>query len=191
MAASGVNSVLTVVDVQGDANAATAQLQSVSPAGAKFTNQIRCSAAEGLAYGDALFENSDGKTGTKTMTELIGVQLPSVAALREGVKFRNDSTSDLDFPGYDANGKYTGQLVYKIVIGQTCTVHGPRQITVPAGKFNGFEIACEGSSTRKTAAEADSKVVYNTNTYWLEGIGFSGVEASGSQLVSYSIPPLP
>jgi hypothetical protein len=190
MAAGAVKSVLTVVDVQGDASAATAQLQSVSPTGAKFTNQVRCS-AEGLAYGDALFENSDGKVGKKVMTELIGVQLPPVAALREGITFRNDSTSDLDFPGYDANGKYTGQLVYQIVIGQTCTVHGPRDISVPAGTFKGFQIDCEGSSTRKVTGEADSKVVYNTSSYWLEGVGFSGVETNGSHLVSYAIPPLP
>jgi hypothetical protein len=188
MGRGDAKSVITVISLEGDALSATAEIQSVGKTGSKVTNEILCNVAEGMAYGDSLYENTDGHTGVKNTTAVTGPQIPPVAALVEGAEFTNGSTSDLDFPSYDANGTYTGQLQYQIVLDQTCTVHGPRQITVKAGTFNGFEIDCIGTSVRKAAGEADRNFDYNTNAYWLEGVGFSAIDAD-AQLVSYSIPP--
>jgi hypothetical protein len=180
----------TIVEVTGDATTATAKYRTQNANGSTYTSEIRCSAAEGLAYGDAVFVAADGHVGTKTTGTIEGPQLPPVSGLKDGATFINRSTSDLDFPQYDASGTYTGHTLYQLVIDQTCTVHGPRNIKVAAGKFNGFEITCKGTSTRKVAVEPDSVVDYDTDAYWLEGVGFSGV-ADNAQLLRYSIPPLP
>lgn len=176
----------TVLEVTGDGANAVASLQNTNPSGSTFTADISCG-PDGLAYGDAIFVNVDGKEGTRTRTGGSGVFLPPATALVDGLKFSWTTVGAFDFPAYDNAGTYFGRVKYTVELTQDCSVKAPVTVTLQTGSATGFQVTCSG--TRKTTQE-DGKVftVPNPiNLYYLEGIGPSGVDP-GTELVSYSIP---
>lgn len=182
--------VLTVLEVRGDATTASALIEALNPGGSKLTNVLQCSAADGIAYGDATHLGKDGKPGMKTLVGREGVELPPLAALTDGATFKNNATADFDFPAYDASGAYTGQVQYQVMLELTCTVKGPEDATLPNQKVvKRFTVGCLGSTTRKSAGEPDRTFPLKYETYWLEGIGHSGA-LPGTELKRWSIPPL-
>jgi hypothetical protein len=175
-----------VTAVTGDSMNAIAKLQTTNPSGSTFTFDILCG-PDGLAYGDGLYVNTDGKQGTSKRTAGSGVFLPPAAALADGLKFSWSTTNAYDFPAYDSAGAYSGQNKYSVELTEDCAVSGPKSQTLATGEQAGWQVTCSG--TRKTTDAAGK--IFETpsplNFYYLKGIGRSGVDP-GTELVSYSIP---
>jgi len=174
-----------VTKVLGDSKHGIAKVQTTNPSGSTFTTDAVC--GPGMAYGDGLYVNTDGKQGTRKRTGGDGVFLPPDADLVDGHTFSWTMTGAFDFPNYDSGGKYTGQIQYTVELSEDCTVSGPKSVTLSTGEQSGFQVTCTG--TRKPT-DSTGKVFETPNPidlYYLKGIGPSGV-AAGTELVSYSIP---
>ena len=180
---------VTITNVAGDANAATATQKLVSST-STIIQQLSCDST-GIEYGDATFDLGNGHLGTRTMIERVGSRLPPTADLVDGATFSYSTKASLDFPAFDDQGTYTGQSQYEIDLALDCTVAGPQPITVYAGTFNGVKITCSGTTTHiDSAGKRDVTPLNDSSTYYLENIGPSGVDPAG-QLMSYSIPSAP